>query len=362
LQIVCAFTLFGVLQGVSSGIQQAIDSTHSNRLYVDSNISAGEPLPIGLLERIRSMPGVQAASPRAVFLGTYGKPDQRIPVIAADVAPFFRIFDELSVSPTGAVEALASTPAAAIVGSELVKRYGWKVGDRFVLQSPVARRDGTNDWAFDIVGVYSAPASLFGTPPPTAIVTHFDYLNKARARDADRVMGFVAIVPDAKQAGAVGLTIDNAFANSGHETRTRSEGDLVSTNLQRTVDLDFIVRAVVAAVFFALLLSISALMTRSLRERAPELAVLKTVGFSDARILALILAESITFCVLASAIGLIFGAALLTQARPLVGITRMPLIVLVAGLGCALILALFVGAAPALRGSRLQVVDALAGR
>ncbi len=145
--------------------------------------------------------------------------------------------------------------------------------------------------------------------------------------------------------------------------RTRAfRGDLVSAQIQQTVDLDFIVRAVIAAVFFALLLSIGALMMRSLRERTPELAVLKAVGFSDRRVLVLMLAESITFCVVASAIGLAIGAALMPLARGLVGIARMPGIVAVAGLGCALILALVAGAAPALRGSRLQVSDALAGR
>src|SRR6185369_17436581 len=84
LQIVIAFALFGVLQGVSSGTKQAIASTHGNRLYVASRVSASDTLPIALLEQIRSIPGVRAVSPRAVFLGTYMQPDQRVPVIAVD--------------------------------------------------------------------------------------------------------------------------------------------------------------------------------------------------------------------------------------------------------------------------------------
>jgi putative ABC transport system permease protein len=115
-------------------------------------------------------------------------------------------------------------------------------------------------------------------------------------------------------------------------------------------------------VFFALLLSVGALMMRTLRERTPELAVLKAVGFTDGRIVALILAESIAFCLVAASIGLAAGAALLPLARGLVGIARMPSVVMVAGLVCALVLALVAGAVPALRGSRVQVADALAGR
>jgi putative ABC transport system permease protein len=362
LQMISAFTLFGVLQGVSSGTKQAIAATHPDRLYVTSSVSTSDLLPIALLERIRAIPGVRAVTPRTVLVGTYVNPDQRLPIIAADPGPFFRAYDELTVSPSTAVKALASAPTGAIIGGELAKRHGWKIGDRIVFQSPVARHDGSHAWTFDVVGTYAAPDQLFGTPPPTAIVANFSYVNEARANDADRVLGFVLTVHDVNEAGAVGLAIDNTFANSDHETRTQSEGDLVSTNIQKTVDLDFIVRSIVAAVFFALLLSISALMMRSLRERTPELAVLKTVGFSDDRVLMLILSESIAFCLCASVIGLAVGAALLTQARPLVGITRMPPIVVAAGLGCALILALVSGAVPAVRGSRLQVADALAGR
>ncbi len=362
VQLVSAFALFGVLQGADSGIKQVLASLHGNRLYITSRVAVGDPLPVGLLTRIRSLPGVRAVTPRAVFVGTYRRPDQRVPVIAADVEPFFRIYDELSVAPRGAVQALKSARAGAIVGQGLITRYGWKIGDRFTLQSPLAKRDGSRDWEFDVVGVYGGPENSRGTPPSTAVVVNFDYVNEARATGADRADMFLASVRDAKEAGVVSLAIDNAFANSDHETRTQSESDFLTTQMQKTVDLDFIVRAVVAAVFFALLLATGLLMMQSLRERTPELAVLKTLGFSDRRLFALILAESITLCVLGAAIGLAVGAALLSQARPLVGVTRMPAIVAAAGMGCAVLIAFIAGAAPAVHGSRLQVADALAVR
>jgi putative ABC transport system permease protein len=360
LQIVSAFTLFGVLQGVSSGTKQAIAETHSNRLYIASKVNVSDPLPIALLARIRAIPGIRDVTPRAVVIGTYRTPEQGMPVLAVDAEPFFRIFDELSVS-RDAVAKLAGTRTGAIIGSELAQRFGWKVGDRFVLQSSVIKRDGSQDWAFDVVGVFDSRPT-FGTPPPTAVIANFDYVNTARVSDADRTNMFMATARNAADAGAVSLAIDAAFANSSNETRTQSEGDLVSTNIQQTVDLDFIVRAVVAAVFFALLLATGALMMQSLRERTSELAVLKTVGFSERRILALLLAESITFCVVSAAIGLGIAAALLPRAKSLVGIASMPTAVVTAGLVCALLLGLIAGAAPALRASRLQVVDALAGR
>jgi putative ABC transport system permease protein len=160
----------------------------------------------------------------------------------------------------------------------------------------------------------------------------------------------------------VSLAIDSAFANSDHETRTQSEGDLVESQLQRVVDLDFIVRGIIGAVFFALLLATGALLMQSIRERETELAVLKAVGFSDSLVMALILVESVVLCVFAAACGLGIAASLLPLARSMIGIAHVPGGVLLLGLAFALALALIGGFAPALRGSRLQVVDALADR
>jgi putative ABC transport system permease protein len=247
LQIVIAFTLFGVLQGVSSGTRQAIAATHSDRLYIASRVSASDPLPIALLDRIRSVPGIRDVSPRAILLGSSGKSVQRFPVIAVEAEPFLRIYDEITVSPD-AVKRLAGTPTGALVGSELATRRRMKIGDRMVLQSPTARRDGSHDWSFELVGVYTTHGT-YGTPPPTAVIANFDYVNQARATDANRSNMFLATVNSASEAGAVSLAIDNAFANSSHETRTQSEGNLVSTNLKHKVDMDFIVSAEVEAVF-----------------------------------------------------------------------------------------------------------------
>ncbi len=358
LQIVSAFLLFGILQGLASGVQQAIAKTHSDRLYVGSRVSMGDLLPIGLLSKIRSVPGVLSVSPRGGLAGTYRKPDQTIPAVAMDMANAFRIYDEDTVTP-GALQAMRKNRAGAIAGVRLARKYGWKVGDHIVLQTPVPRTDGSRDWGFDLVGFFDVPEQPDNA---NALAINFDYLNEARSTNRDRVDMFVAKIADPAQGASISLAIDNAFANSEHETRTQSEGDLVSTQLQQTVDLNYIVRAIVGAVFFALLLATGALLMQSLREREPELAVLKTVGFADRAVLALILTEAIVLCVLAAGIGLGGAALLLRIARAQVGIAHLPLVVFGMGLSCALLLALIGGSAPALRGARLVVADALADR
>ena len=153
LQIASAFALFGLLEGVNAGIKQAIAQTHRDRLYIGSSVSLGDPLPISLLGRIRATPGVGIATPRQGLPGTYQQPDQQVGVLAIEPAAYFAIYDEY-IAPQDAVDALQSNRTGTIVGTATMEKFGWKVGDRVVLQSPVPKADGSREWAFDIVGSY----------------------------------------------------------------------------------------------------------------------------------------------------------------------------------------------------------------
>ena len=358
LQIASAFALFGLLEGVNAGIKQAIAQTHRDRLYIGSSVSLGDPLPISVLGRIRATPGVGFATPRQALPGTYQQPDQQLGVIAVDPGPFFAIFDELS-APQDAVAALENNRTGVLVGSDTMERFGWKAGDRVVLQSPVPRTDGSRDWAFDIVGSYDTRDEA---DEATALIANFVYVDEARFANRDTTQMFVAKIDDPTNAAPIGLAIDNAFANSDHETRTQSEADLAASQVQRIGDLNYLARAIIAAVFFAMLFATGALMMQSIRERMPELAVLKTVGYSDRLVMGLILAEAVLFCLFAAGVGLGIAAFVLPMARNFIGIAGMPLVVAAAGLVFALVLALIGSSVPAWRGLRLQVTDALAGR
>ncbi len=359
LQIATAFVLFGVLQGLDTGVSEVIAESHADRLYVSSSVAVGDPLPMGLLARIRSVPGVEYVTERADFGGTYQSPQQPVSITTADAALLFKVYDEVKVAPA-AVRALAADRTGAIVGDVSMRKFGWKVGERIVVASGLPKSDGSHDWVFDIVGVYDFPDHPENS---AAIIANFAYLNESRLTGRDHADMFVVKVDHPADADAVGLAIDNAFANSSNETHTQSEAELQAAQLQQLGDLDFIVHAIIGAVFFALLFATGALMMQAVRERVPELAVLKTVGFTDRGILALILAESVAFCIVAAAIGLGVSVFLLPLARQLFsGIRHMPDIVFVEGGACALALALIGASIPAWRGSRLEVVDALAGR
>jgi putative ABC transport system permease protein len=189
LQIIAAFLLFGLLQGLNSGIQQVIARTHSDRLYIASNVSMGDSLPIGMITKIRAVNGVLFAAPRSDFGGNYAQPNQFVPVVATEATVFAQIYDDMKFS-SGAIAKLSKTRQGAIAGAAVMKRYGWRVGDHVVLQTAVPKVDGSRDWEFELVGTYDV------TDDPAAntetMVANFQYLNEARFTGRDRTDLFVA--------------------------------------------------------------------------------------------------------------------------------------------------------------------------
>lgn len=358
LQIASAFLLFGLLQGLNSGIKQAIAKAHADRLYVGSSVSLGVPIPMGLLPQLRQVPGVKLVSPFIQFPSSYQKPTQAIPLDGVDPEAFFGMFPDYVV-PAAQVQALKNDRSGMILGAIPAKRYGVKIGDRLPLRTQQPKKDGSTSWTFDVVGIFDVPSQPNGAG---AAIVNYDLLNEARLADQDTTLLFIALADSPAHAPAVGAAIDKAFANSSHETRTQSEGDLIASQIQRIADIDLIVGGIIGAVFFALLLATGALMMQSVRERVPELAVLKTLGFSDGLVMVLILLEAVLFCVFSAAVGLGAASIILPAARTLIGITSMPVDVIATGLIFAVVLAIAGSSVPAWRGLRLQVADALAER
>ena len=358
LQIASAFLLFGLLQGLNSGIKQAIARAHADRLYVGSSVSLGVPIPMGLLPQIRNVPGVKFVTPFIQFPSSYQKPSQTIPIVGVDPDAFFSAFPDYVV-PQEQVQALRNDRSGMILGAIPAQRYGLKVGDRLPLQTQQPKSDGSTAWTFNIVGIFDVPSSPNGAGSG---IVNYPLLNEARLADRDTTLLFIALADSPAHAPAVGAAIDKTFANSSHETRTQSEGDLIASQLQRIADIDFIVGGIIGAVFFALLLATGALMMQSVRERVPELAVLKTLGFSGNLVMRLILLEAVLFCVFSAAIGLGLASIILPQAKTLIGITSMPVNVLVTGLIFAVVLAIAGSSVPAWRGLKLRVAEALADR
>jgi len=356
-QVLIAFTLFGVLQGLTGAINQAVSASHADRLYVGSRLRLGSPLPIAIMATVRSTPGVIASTYRFVFGATWQKPTQGVAVIATDFDSFLSVYPELEVAPA-ARRALKQQQDGVIVGAETLRKYHWQVGQRIVLQG-LPQKNGSPNWTFDILGTY---VNSDDPQNSTAILASYHYFDESVGAQADTIAVATVRIADPGRAADVETAIDKRFINSANETLTQSEREVAEASVASLGDLNTVVHRVIGVTFFVLLFATGALMMQSIRERTPELAVLKTIGFSDRLVLVLILAETLALCVSGAAVGLGLASRILPLARALIGIGSIPLTVVVAGFACALGLALAAGAIPAWRGQRLRVVDALANR
>ncbi len=359
LSIVVAFLLFGLLQGVNAWLNAFSIGTNTNRLYVVSRVSQVQPLPSAYLQRIEAVPGVRKATYIAGISGYYQEKNNSLLALATDVKTFFDLYPDWRVDAKQ-LAAMASTRAGAMVGAPLMRSFGWRVGDRLPLRTSVFKQDGSADWEFEIVGTYDVPSA---PAEANRILVNYSYFDEARRMERGTAWAFVLSVADAARAAQICAAVDAMFVNSAHETVTQDEKAYVQGQLRELGDVGLMANAIVAAVLFTLLFLTGNTMMQSVRERTPELAILKTVGFSDRAVTLLVLVESVLLCVLAASLGLAAAAAIFPVAAALgIGAAFLPLKIVAIGLAVAVLLALVSGLPPAWRAQRLVIVDALAGR
>ena len=359
LSIVVAFLLFGMLQGVNAAFNATIDRANVNRLIVANSMSFTESLPYSYMAQVETVPGVAAVSQQNWF-GTYYQ-DPKNFVFSFPVEPerWRKTGTEYRL-PQAQFDAWRRTRSGAIIGTQLAHQYGWKIGDRVPLHSVIwTKAGGSSDWDFDIVGIYSCPDS---PSRENQFFFNYSYFDEARSFGKGLVGWLLVQVNDPARSAQIAADIDRRFANSSEETETKTEKEFQQSFLKQIGDINFIVTRILFAVFFALLFATGSSLMQSIRERVPELAVLKTLGFSDAGVLWLVLAESLLLCVLAALAGLAVAALLFPALRDTIGVVSLPRSVLIEGVIIAVLLALATGLLPAWRARRLNIVDALAGR
>jgi putative ABC transport system permease protein len=357
LQVSVAFALFGMLQGMKTGVDHAAAAARADLLIVHSRLSfLAASLPAGALDQIKSVPGVELVVPVDIFGATYQKPTQGLGVVAISLVKDWPSAFTFTIAPEY-LAAFQKLRTAALVRNELARKYGWKIGDRIPLMSHTAQMDGSTDWAFDVAGTFSD--SDVGSGQDNILI-NLAYLEEARFLGKGTVQHFNVAVSDPQQAAAVSDEIDRRSANSSQETKTESLLELAQAQAQEIGDMNFLIRAIVGAALAALLFGTASMMMQSIRERRVELAVLKAVGFTDRTVFLLILAEALLICVAAAAFGLALASVLLPIAGMFVVGLSMPKIVIGIGLGLAVVVALISAAVPAVQAARLKVAVALA--
>ncbi|MHB1541027.1 MAG: ABC transporter permease [Steroidobacteraceae bacterium] len=362
LSVVAAFLLFGLLESVNSVFTQvghSIDAAH--RLITVSKSGLMTSLPLSLEKQIRAVPGVQMVTSETFFGGTYRKPKNFISVLAVP-RNFWDLHTSLKLSPA-ARRAFAARQTGAIIGAALARRFHWKVGDQIPIKAMIyPRKNGSYTWMFDIVGIYHASRPLM----EQQLFFRWRYFDEAALYGSGTAGWYVEQIAHPRQAGRIAGAIDALSGNSGHQTRTQTSSAFAANFYSQYVDFGLIVSAVMGAVFFTLLLLTGNTMAQAVRERTPELAVLKTLGFSNRTVLSLVLGESVLLVVLGGALGLLLAAATVHALQVRIG-AQLPMMpvgaaIWLRGVIAMVAIGLVVGALPARRGMRLSIVNALAGR
>lgn len=365
LSVVAAFLLFGLLDSVRTAFASAgNDVAGVDRLVTISKISFTMQLPKSLLSRITALPEVSQVTYANWFGGIYQDPKNFFPNFAV-ASNFLDLYPEWQL-PAPERKAFRDTRTGAVVGERLAQRFNWKVGDKIPLQATIfPQKSGGNNWTLDLVGIFhQADPKLKGQEEQ--LFFNWDYFDEARAFGNGSVGWYVTRVRDRDAAGGVAQAIDRIADNSDHETKTQTEKAFQVGLVSQFGDIGLIVSAIMGAVFFTLVLLTGNTMAQAVRERTPELAVLKTIGFSRASVLSLVLVESVLLISVGGAVGLLLAAATVQALTAGFG-GQLPLLPVGAeiwlhGLLLTVLTGLIVGALPARRGMRLRIVDAISGR
>jgi putative ABC transport system permease protein len=363
LSIAVAFLLYGLLAAVKNGFEASGNLAGVDRLVSMAKVSIVQPLPISYLQRIAAVPGVKMVTHSTWFGGRYQNETGMIITYPVPPESYLAMYPEFLLPPAQKEHWLHDR-VGAIVGRSLAESHGWKVGDRLPLRSDIyPRADGSYNWDFIIDGIYD---NKDPSGDVNSIFFNYDYLDESRTFGKGTVGWYIVRIADPTQSTQVAAAIDALFTNSSAETKTASEKAFVQGFAKQTGDIGAMVIAIGIAVFFTMLLVSANTMAQAVRERTTEVAVLKTLGYTDSVVLALVIGEALLLTVVGGAIGIagaLFAVGRLGRALSdyLSAFLVTPL-ALLTGVALMVALGIAAGALPAVRAARLRIVDGLAGR
>lgn len=364
LSLVAAFLLLGLLQAANSLFSGGTQRLSANLLITQARVSFTSPLPMRLLPQIEAVPGVEQVSWSQFFGGVYKDEKNFFPQFAVDPDRWLATFTECRLPPEQAA-AWKGSRTAVIAGRQLADRFGWKLGEPIPLLSQIwPKQDGQRDWQFELAGIFE-DVTEGSCPRMGNMYLRYDYFDEARQFGQGAAGIFVLRITDPEQSERISRSIDALFENSPDETKTQTEKEFQLNFVRQIGNLSLILNAILGAVFFTILMLTGNTMSQAVRERIPELAVLKTLGFTNRMVLLLVIAESLLICVIGGLLGM--GLATLVmqglahapvQFPPITADARVWQVAFASMFGVGLV----VGLPPALKAMRLSIVDGLSGR
>jgi len=363
VSLVIAFILFMVLNAVTAAFSGGTSLHGADRLIVDAKYSMTDNLPVAYVEQLRRVDGVKNVSAVNWFGGYYRDPKTTFTTLAVDPEPYFAIYPDYRVSPS-VLAKFAATPMGAVASRALAEKHGWATGDRVVLRADIwPLEDGTWDWEFELVGTFEGNGQI----AESLFLLRRDYFDDAVMHWAKDQVGFAVLDIEGSQSPeSVAAMIDGFYENSSDPTKTASEDQYTRQFVSQLGDIGLMSSAILGSVFFTILLLTGNTASQTFRERVPELAAMKTLGFTDRSVAYLVLAEAMALCVA----GGIAGIAVARALEPVLnaslggalGSFAMDTQSMVAALALSVAIGFVIGIQPAWSARRLTIVDALRER
>ncbi|TBY09634.1 ABC transporter permease [Rhizobium laguerreae] len=352
-----AFLIYGLTASFLSGSQGAAGASDT-LLGVFNRSGRAQPLPLTYLNRIAADSDVAAVAYMTRMRGFVDVEKNVVMTSAVDPRLIAAANgDELGLTPQ-LISALEQGRDRVLVGRALAEAQGWSVGRRIGVTSHLTREDGSRNWSFEIAGIFEGADASTDT---YFMIARYDAVNAARARGKDTVDGFVVRPRPGVSSGVLAARIDALFANSAAPTRTQSEKQFLEAFLRQFADVGLIVSLVVGAAFVTILMIVVNTMLFAVRERSFEIGVMKVLGFSRGRIIALILGETLFVFAVGGAGGLVLAKLATLFAGPEFGLAFTSS-VLAKSVAIIAALGLLTGLLPAVNAMRLPIINAFRSR
>jgi putative ABC transport system permease protein len=353
LSVAVAFFLFASLRSVVTALDAVADVGSETRLVVTNASGITFLLPQAHAPRLEAVEGIESVSWANWFGGIYIDSRNFFAQFAIEAETYLPMYPEMSI-PDDQLQAFMAERTAALVGSGLMERFGWQLGQTITLQGTFL----PGDWEFTIRAVYTPDDPSFGDE---MFHFHYDYLYERSNRQMSPGW-FVLQLGDPDAAARISLQIDELFENSTAPTQTETEKAFQAGFVTMWGNIGALVQAIGTAVFFAILFVAANTMMMAARERVGEVAVMKTLGFQDGALFGIVIAEAIILCVTGGAAGLLLARVTLGSARQIQSVIPGFSIdggTILLGTLVAIALGVLTGLIPALQASRLSVVEAL---
>ena len=364
LSVMIAFTLFGLMIGLSATFDLVAEKARADRIYSDPRFGSNNGMPIAVARQIASLPGVKTVAVLSYVGGYVQDPKNRVFIAMLDGQAGHVLADWGITQPQW--DAAQRDRTGVVMSRSQAERWHKKVGDTFTIISPqTPRADGGKSWTFKVLAIAEdIPQAMGGY-----IIGNYDYFDKARPlADQGKINEVALLASDPGRSAELVRLIDQTFANSATplasitDKMARGSGDFGGLNVK------MVAREIALAGMFMVLFLTANGIAQSVRERFAEFATLKTIGFSDLAVMTMVILEAAIPCAIGAVLGVGFAAWLARQIPALMPpgfglpMPTMSAAVFFLAAACAGFVALASSVLPVLRLRQMDIATALSGR